>query len=330
MEGTRTGGSTNHEFSGPAYETFIATDWSEAWKLFLELDERGIYKFKTSWDIAKYLGEGKDKEESKKRAEYLYTAIGPSDKANEKCPYLGDWDNIRSSLFIGELNKQSILFGNPRVSAIRKLIKEHLDVMEVAAGLGDILVEWLGRFQQWSQQVDEHFNYKLFDPKLSDEENDKRFESYTRKQHYLFRRVIDATRQVLKCFGVNENDVALLTQMMIATMRGKLGETTASMMMSSVTGQPVTLDGNSIQKSSLTQEQAADQDTMDDLSLAFHRNPQLKLMLGTFVNKATTYQMAHPDVEIPGNPTEDLRTDPKNDQPKTNGSGKKNGKAVTH
>ena len=315
------------DYDPEAYDFFKSVKWDKAWKEFLEHDKDGNYKYQTSWNYAKHLvgyeGSATKKDDVRQQAEWIYAAIGPRDKKVKKLPvpYLGDWSYTRASLFIGEVSKESLLYGNPKIVAIREMLKKHNDVMEVSKGIGELMMSWVGRYDAWASQIDEHFKYKLFDPNLSDEKNEKRFASYTKKQEYIFSRTIDCTRQVLRCFGVGENDLSLLTQMMIASMRERLGDGTARMMMAAASGMKV-IEGETA--GSLPAATMSDQTAIDGSVSALQQNPQLALMFGTFLGKSQIYKMAHPDVEIDGVPPEDTRTDPKIDGPKmkTNGSTK--------
>jgi hypothetical protein len=308
------------EFDREAYEYFKSVKWDAAWKEFLVKEKDGRYKYQTVWSLCKELAE-KDTEGAK----IIYAAIGPADKKARKkiVPYLGDWGLNRASFMIGEVNKESLLYSNPKIQTLRELVKKHLDVMEISQGLGELLMGWVGRYDAWATQVDEYFKYKLFDPKVNDEKNEKRFAKYTKMQEYIFSRTIDSVRQVLRCFGVGENDVALLTQMMIAAMRERLGGDAARIMMASATGVKI-IDGQVGQ----SLEASGDSTVIDGTNKAFTDNPHLKLLMGTFVTKSQVYSMPHPDIALEGVQEADERTDPKLDPPKvkTNGKSHTNGK----
>jgi hypothetical protein len=142
-------------------------------------------------------------------------------------------------------------------------------------------------------------------------------------QEYIFSRTIDSVRQVLRCFGVGENDVALLTQMMIAAMRERLGGDAARIMMASASGVKV-IEG----QMGASPEASGDGVIIDGTNKAFTDNPHLKLLMGTFVTKSQVYNMAHPDINLDGVPKADERTDPALDPPKVKMNGKQhtNGK----
>jgi hypothetical protein len=309
------------DYDRDAYEFFKSVKWDAAYQEFLTIDKDGRYEYPTVWALCKELA-GSDKDQAK----ILYEAIGPADKKNKKrrVPYLGDWGLTRASFLIGEVNKESLLYSNPKIQTLREIVRKHMDVMEISQGLGELLMGWVGRYDAWATQIDEFFGYKLFDPKLSDEKNEKRFSKYTKMQEYIFSRTIDSTRQVLKCFGVGENDVALLTQMMIASMRERLGESTARIMMATAGGLNLESGGGF-----LPQGAVGDQAAIDGSANMIENNPMLKLMHSTFVTKSKLFAIEHPDLVIDGVPPADDRTDPKLDPPKLKTNGKhSNGKAA--
>lgn len=310
-------GRGNAEFKGPGYEVFNSIKWNEAWKMFLEVDEKGIYKYKTAYALAKELAKGTNtkSKENKDRVKYIYAAIGPKEEAAKKlCPYVGDWDHMRSSLFVGDQDKQSILFGNPQIAALRKVVGEYLDVTQVAKGVGDIWIEWIARYSSWADQLDRYFQYKAFDPTLDIDENEKRFEKYAKMQRYVFNEMKRTSRELLRCYGVGENDIAMLTQLMIATMRGKIGEATAAMMLAASTGTQI--EGN-VRPMAGEVGPGTDAEKVDAISKGFNDNPTLRLAFGTFLEKAATYKMEFPGVTIPGVPPEDKSIDPSTSKVKT-------------
>ena len=56
---------------------FFSINWSEAWQKFLEREENGRFKYKTARQLACALTIGIDAETRRRRAGYLYRAIGP-------------------------------------------------------------------------------------------------------------------------------------------------------------------------------------------------------------------------------------------------------------
>lgn len=310
------------DYDREAYDYFKSVKWDAAWKEFQEKNRDGSYKYQTVWALCKHIAD-KDKEGAK----IIYHAIGPLDKKERKrlVPYLGDWGLNRASYMIGEVNKESLLYSNPKIQTLREIVRKHIDVMEISQGLGELLMGWVGRYDAWADQVDRHYGYQLFDPKLSEEKNDKRFHKYTKMQEYIFGRTIDSTRQVLRCFGVGENDVALLTQMMIAAMRERLGEGTARMMMAAAGGLQLENNGTTM----LPPGSSNDSNVIDGTASMLENNKALKMMFGTFVAKSKLFGMEHPDIEIEGVPPADNRTDPKLDPPKIKANGKSNGKHRT-
>jgi len=312
------------DYDPEAYEFFKSVKWDAAWKEFLELREDGTYKHQTSWHLIKHLvPKSKESDEQRK---WLYAAIGPIDKKNKKriVPSLGDWAYNRACLFTGEVNKESLLFGNPKVVAVREMVKNNLDALKISQSFAELMMGWIARYDTMATQVDEKFKYQLFDPKLSDEKNERRFSQYTKMQEYLFKQTVNCTRQVLRMFGVEQNDISLLAQMMIASMRDRLGSGTAQMMMAAASGLKVIDGGNQL---SAAPEQQGDQTIIDGYSEAMQKNPVLSSFLGTFITKSKMYKMEQPDLEIEGVPKDDTSTDPAKDPARLKTNGKTNGKA---
>jgi hypothetical protein len=126
-------------------------------------------------------------------------------------------------------------------------------------------------------------------------------------------------------FGVEQNDISLLAQMMIASCRNRLGDGTANMMMAAASGIKV-IEGNN----QLTApEQQGDQSVIDGSHDMIKNNPQLSLMFGSFIAKSQMYKMQQPDLEIEGVPKEDTSTDPAKDPARLKANGKHtNGKVA--
>jgi hypothetical protein len=212
-----------------AEELFFSIRWDEAWQQFLERKSDGKLKYKTVHDLAAALAVGIDAKTRRRRTGYLYSAIGPVSAADKtkKVPYIGDWDMLRSQTFLGEMKKDSLLFGSPRMKAAREAMRKHVDVMETAKACAETMLSWVARYDFWSRQVDEHYEYKLFDPKLSTKQNMRRFKEYTELQRSLQSWMADAVDQVLRCYGVGKDDISLLAQMMVQAMKPRLGEEAA-------------------------------------------------------------------------------------------------------
>src|ERR1039458_7028097 len=64
-----------------------------------------------------------------------------SDKT-KKVPYLGDWDMLRSQTFLGEMKKDSLLFGSPRMKIAREAMRKHVDVMPLCKAMAETMVSW--------------------------------------------------------------------------------------------------------------------------------------------------------------------------------------------
>jgi hypothetical protein len=217
----------------------------------------------------------------KHRAGYIYSAIGPvsaSDKT-KKVPYLGDWDMLRSQTFLGEMKKDSLLFGSPRMKTAREAMRKHVDVMETAKACAETMLTWVARYEMWSRQVDEHYEYKLFDPKLSAKENAKRIAEYTSLQRNLHEWQAEAVEHVLCCYGVGKDEVSMLQQMVVAAMKGSLGEQVTNMMLANLGGGVI--DGKAMGGG------VGEQPEQDDP----YTNKTLKLIMGSFLEKAAVYRM---------------------------------------
>jgi hypothetical protein len=302
---------SSHAYETKPYEYFKSIRWDDWWKDFLECNPDGTFKYKTPNQLAR------EKTSDKEEQRWIYAAIGPtvekSPNQTRIVPYLGDWGNIRSSLFIGETDRESLIYGNPKVAALRETLRRHIDVLEFSKGIGEVLLDWLGRFTAYAQQIDEYFDYKIVDKKLSFEENEKRFNQYMKMQKMLFHRCIDASRQILRCVGVGEDDIGLLAQMAIAGMRQKFDPETFRMMQAAAAGVvPSVIEGAEATPQGPTTE--GDNKALDAVLGA---TPALKLMLTSFTQKAAIYRMPHPDIEIEGVGEDDTRTDPAKD-PKVN------------
>ena len=189
-----------------AEQFFFSIDWNTAWQQFLQREQNGRFKHKTARQLACALSIGVDAETKRRRAGYLYRAIGPVSSADKskQVPYLGDWDMLRSQTFLGEMKKDSLLFGSPCMKVAREAMRKHVDVMETAKACAETMLNWVARYEMWSRQVDEHYEYKLFDPKLSDKQNLQRFEQYTNLQHLLHEWQAQAVEHVLRCYGVGK------------------------------------------------------------------------------------------------------------------------------
>lgn len=320
-------GSSNHAkkpYSGPAYETYSQINWNKAWDDWQSLKEDGTYKYRNARELAKELARGISSKDSDKRAKYIMTVIGPQSVSNsDLVPWLGDWEYARACRFIGETEKESLLFGNPRIHAVRETVKQNFDALKVAKSIGtNVTLTWLANFEAAATKCDAYWQSKLWNPKYSTKKNHQYFKLWAEQKSFLFSRVIDSCNEILKCFGVGKDDIALLTQMMIASMKDTLGQQTANVMIAASTG--MRLDGNQ-----LTLSDGGSTSGNNGLpENAWEANPTLRLMMSTFFTKNVMFGMEHPGIEIPGVPKEDTRTDPRKD-PIKDIDGKANGGAIS-
>src|ERR1039458_4133060 len=135
-------GFPRRRYRSEAEEIFFSINWSDAWQQFLEHDEDGRFKYKTAFELSSALAVGISAQVRKHRAGYIYSAIGPvsaSDKTKQ-VPYLGDWDMLRSQTFLGEMRRDSVLFGSPTMKTMRAAWREHIDVTHTAKDMAGVLL----------------------------------------------------------------------------------------------------------------------------------------------------------------------------------------------
>ncbi len=272
---------------------------SEAWQQFLERNSGGRFKYKTVFELASALSIGINAEVRKHRAGYIYSAIGPVSASDntKKVPYLGDWDMLRSQTFLGEMKKHSLLFGSPRMKVMREAVREHIDVTHTAKEMAEVLLGWLARCEAWARQVDEYFEYKAFDKKLSLAANKKRFAAYIKLQETLRTASISTIEQILNCYGVGKDGMDLLAQLFVAAkLQGQVNAHAYETILAGLSGVDP-LDGRTIRGGVAEPANGQSQDPYD--------NPTLKLIMGSFLEKAAVYKMPQPDVHIDGVPDED-------------------------
>jgi hypothetical protein len=173
-------------------------------------------------------------------------------------------------------------------------MRKHIDVMETAKACAETMLTWVARYEMWSRQVDEHYEYKLFDPKLSAKENAKRIAEYTSLQRNLHEWQAQAVEHVLRCYGVGKDEVSiLLQQMVVATMKGSLGEQATNIMLATLGGGVI--DGKAMGGG------VGEKPEQDDP----YSNKTLKLIMGSFLEEAAVYRMPHPEVHIDGVPDDE-------------------------
>src|ERR1017187_1269647 len=119
-------GFPKRRYRSEAEEIFFSINWSDAWQQFLERNEDVRFKYKTAFELSSALAVGINSQVRKHRAGYIYSAIGRG-KASEKTkqvPYLDAWDMLRSQTFLGEMRKDSVLFGSPTMKTTRAALRE--------------------------------------------------------------------------------------------------------------------------------------------------------------------------------------------------------------
>jgi hypothetical protein len=183
-------------------------------------------------------------------------------------------------------SKESALFGSPSMKMIREVMRKHVDVMETEKACAEAMLSWIARDEMWSRQVDEYYSYRLLDKQLSVAQNKRRFAEYTKLQRDLHERMAQDVEHMLRCYGAGKDNIALLAQMAIAAMRPPIGE--------GGVGEP------------------ANGDAEDPTN-----NWTLKLLCASFADKAITYKMPHPELNIPGMPDEEEQATPRQPIKKT-------------
>src|SRR5579864_9106236 len=137
------------DFDPEAYDFWKSVKWDSAWKEFISYNEDGSFKHQTVWALIKTLIP--KTKESEQQRKWMYASIGPRDKKLKKylVPYLGDWSYNRACLFTGEINKESLLYGNPKVLAVREMVNKNFDVLKISQAFGELLMGWIARYDTW-------------------------------------------------------------------------------------------------------------------------------------------------------------------------------------
>jgi hypothetical protein len=297
-------GFPKRRYRSEAEEIFFSISWDEAWQQFLERNSDGRFKYKTAFELSSALAVGINAQVRKHRAGDIYSAIGPvsaSDKTKQ-VPYLGDWDMLRSQTFLGEMRRDSVLFSSPTMKTMRAALREHIDVTHTAKDMAEVLLGWLARCEAWARQIDEYFGYTAFDKKLSLAKNKQRFAEYFRLQESLRTASASIIEQILACYGVGKDGMAVLAQLIVASrLQGPAGDRAHEMILAGLSGVD-TLDGKATGGGVDAAPDLAQQDV--------ESNRALQLMVASFADKAITYRMPHPQLNIPGVPDEDDQETP--------------------
>src|ERR1035437_7092951 len=282
-------GFPKRPYRSEAEEIFFSIEWGEAWQQFLDRDSDGRFKYKTAFELASALAIGINAQVRKHRAGYIYSAIGrvsARDKTKQ-VPYLGDWDMLRSQTFLGAMRRDSVVFGSPTMKTMRAALREHIDVTHTAKDMAEVLLGWLARVETWARQVDELFDYKAVDKKLSLEKNEARFGRYMALQKTLRESAESLVERVLACYGVGKDGMAVLAQLIVASkLQGPAGDRAHEMILAGLSGVE-TLDGKA----------AGGVNTLPE-EREVENNAALKLMVASFADKAITYKMPHPQLNI--------------------------------
>ncbi len=189
------------------------------------------------------------------------------------------------------------------MKVMREAVRKHIDVTHTAKEMAEVLLGWLARCEAWARQVDEYFEYKVFDKKLSLAANKKRFAEYTKLQEALHTASISTIEQILNCYGVGKGGMDLLAQLMVASkLQGQANARAYETILAGLSGVGP-LDAKTMGGGVAEPANCHSQDPYD--------NPTLKLIMGSFLEKAAVYKMPQPDVHIDGVPDEDDQASPR-------------------
>ncbi len=167
---------------------------------------------------------------------------------------------------------------------------------------GDPPTCWLARCETWARQIDEYFGYTAFDKKLSLAKNKQRFNEYMALQTTLRGATESTVERILACYGVGKDGMAVLAQLIVASkLQGPAGDRAHEMILAGLSGVE-TLDGKAA---------GGGVDIGGDVSQDPANNATLKLLLASFADKAITYKMPHPRLNIPGVPDIDDQETPR-------------------
>lgn len=283
-----------------ADELFFSIPWDKAWQMFVERREDGTFKYVSIRALCEDLVVAVDAETKKRRIGWLLQAIGKPENYKlagiSRMPHIGDWEMVRSQSFLGEVKRDSILFGTPSMLAMRQALRDHVDVMKTAKACAELLFNALARFHTWSQQVDEFYQYQIIDPSLPAKERRARTEEYTELQNNIHKWTAEAVDQVMSCFGIGKHNMQVLQQFVISHNAGTLGEQTAKQMIAGLSGVEV------IQGERIEGDPIVGSNTLPG------GNPTYELIMASFLEKAVTYKMPHPlpdGVRVDGIPDHD-------------------------
>ena len=108
--------------------------------------------------------------------------------------------------------------------------------------------------------------------------------------------------QILACYGVGKDGMAVLAQLIVASrLQGEAGDRAHQMILQGLSGIE-TLDGKAI---------GGGVDAPTQTEQDAHSERALKLMCAFFADKAITYKMPHPELHIPGVPDEEQQESPR-------------------
>ncbi|MDE2101627.1 MAG: hypothetical protein KGL39_30555 [Patescibacteria group bacterium] len=256
--------------------TFVRSrPWEEWWMDFATtMTASGAYKYGT---VQQFI---RSRTQNTKERAWLYAAIGPapSDKGAyyqppadadgfkpmpelQPIPWLGDWERRRND---------GRLFKERSAEELARAVEAHATSVDVSRSVSSINVSWLGRFQNFAQQVDNFFGDHVLREELTLGQNQERAQLYIALQAKVQELSEKAQRMFLLCHGIKtDDDVSMLLQM--------TGMAATAALAGAAAGATIAGDGG------------APADAMTQLA----NNPAFQLAQ-TMVEKARRYQMAMP------------------------------------
>jgi hypothetical protein len=282
-----------------ASELFFSIHWGEAWQQFLQRKSDGKFKYRTARELAGALAVGVDARTRRRRAGYLYSAIGPVSAADKKkrVPYVGDWEMLRAQTFLGELKDDQLLFGTPQMKVIKAATKKLKDLTEIAQAHAALLMPFLGRYDAWCRQIDGAYNHSILNEKGKyDERRARPYVEFINNMRDALTSTIEAS---LRCYGIGEDEASVLVQIFVARMRDELGDA-MPIILAGLSGVPPTIDGKAAGGTQPVNGEAKPEE-----------NPMMKLITQSFLAKSIRFKMPHPDVHIEGVPDEEEQARPR-------------------
>jgi hypothetical protein len=285
-----------------ASELFYSIHWGEAWQQFLERKSDGRFKYRTARDLAHALAVGVDAKIRRRRAGYLYSAIGPVSAADKKkrVPYVGDWEMLRAQTFLGEVKDDQLLFGTPQMKVIKEAMRKMHDLTEIAQAHAALLMPFLGRYDAWCRQIDGAYNHSILNEKGKYDE--RRAKPYVEFINNMREAMVSTIEASLRCYGIGKDEASVLVQIFVARMRDELGDA-MPIILAGLSGVPPTING----KAAAGGVQPVNGQDKGEMAVS----PMLKLINESFLAKSIRFKMPHADVHIDGVPDVEEQATPR-------------------